>query len=60
MNVIMKFGGTSVADAEAMDRVIAIVRDHLAKQRAGHTAGRRRLGDVEGHRPSDRIGAAGR
>lgn len=26
MNVIMKFGGTSVADAEAMARVIAIVR----------------------------------
>ena len=30
MNVIMKFGGTSVADAEAMRRVIAIVRTHLA------------------------------
>jgi len=29
VNVIMKFGGTSVADAEAMNRVIAIVRRHL-------------------------------
>jgi aspartate kinase len=27
----MKFGGTSVADAEAMNRVIAIARDHLEK-----------------------------
>ena len=25
----MKFGGTSVADAEAMTRVINIVKDHL-------------------------------
>ena len=30
MNVIMKFGGTSVADAEAMTRVISIVREHIA------------------------------
>ena len=30
MNVIMKFGGTSVADADAMNRVIAIVRNQLA------------------------------
>ena len=30
MNVIMKFGGTSVADAEAMNRVIAIVRNQQA------------------------------
>ena len=30
MNVIMKFGGTSVADAEAMTRVINIVRGQLA------------------------------
>jgi len=30
VNVIMKFGGTSVADADAMNRVIAIVRDQLA------------------------------
>ena len=30
MNVIMKFGGTSVADAEAMTRVINIVRHQLA------------------------------
>jgi aspartate kinase len=31
VNVIMKFGGTSVADAEAMMRVIAIVRDQIAR-----------------------------
>jgi len=31
VNVIMKFGGTSVADAEAMTRVINIVRDHIAR-----------------------------
>jgi aspartate kinase len=30
VNVIMKFGGTSVADAEAMNRVIAIARNQLA------------------------------
>jgi len=30
VNVIMKFGGTSVADAEAMTRVINIVRQQLA------------------------------
>jgi len=30
VNVIMKFGGTSVADADAMNRVIGIVRDQLA------------------------------
>jgi aspartate kinase len=30
-NVVMKFGGTSVADAEAMDRVIEIVRDEAAR-----------------------------
>jgi aspartate kinase len=30
VNVIMKFGGTSVADAEAMGRVIAIVRHQIA------------------------------
>ena len=29
MNVVMKFGGTSVADADAMGRVIAIVRRQL-------------------------------
>ena len=29
MNVIMKFGGTSVADADAMNRVTAIVRGQL-------------------------------
>jgi len=29
VNVIMKFGGTSVADAEAMNRVIAIVNDRF-------------------------------
>jgi aspartate kinase len=31
VNVIMKFGGTSVADAEAMSRVIAIVQTELAR-----------------------------
>ncbi len=31
MNVIMKFGGTSVADAEAMTRVTSIVRDQMAR-----------------------------
>ncbi len=31
MNVIMKFGGTSVADADAMTRVINIVRDHRGR-----------------------------
>ncbi len=31
MNVIMKFGGTSVADADAMTRVVNIVRDHVAR-----------------------------
>jgi aspartate kinase len=35
VNVIMKFGGTSVADAEAMNRVISIVR----RQWADHPAG---------------------
>jgi aspartate kinase len=33
VNVIMKFGGTSVADAEAMNRVLGIVRDQLEKSR---------------------------
>jgi aspartate kinase len=31
VNVIMKFGGTSVADADAMTRVINIVRGHIAR-----------------------------
>ena len=34
MNVIMKFGGTSVADAEAMSRVIGIVRDQMTRHPA--------------------------
>ena len=34
MNVIMKFGGTSVADADAMKRVINIVRHQIARIRA--------------------------
>ncbi|HUR35383.1 MAG TPA: lysine-sensitive aspartokinase 3 [Vicinamibacterales bacterium] len=34
MNVIMKFGGTSVADAEAMNRVINIVRAQWADNAA--------------------------
>src|SRR6185436_17612451 len=32
----MKFGGTSVADAEAMTRVINIVRNHIARH-PGHS-----------------------
>jgi aspartate kinase len=32
VNVIMKFGGTSVADADAMQRVIAIVNDQIASE----------------------------
>jgi aspartate kinase len=36
VNVIMKFGGTSVQDADAMTRVINIVRDHVTR----HTASR--------------------
>jgi aspartate kinase len=35
VNVIMKFGGTSVADADAMHRVIAIVRGQLETSAAG-------------------------
>ena len=35
MNVIMKFGGTSVADAEAMTRVIDIVRGQIGPTTAG-------------------------
>jgi aspartate kinase len=34
VNVIMKFGGTSVADADAMNRVIAIVRDQVTRHPA--------------------------
>jgi aspartate kinase len=36
VNVVMKFGGTSVADADAMTRVIHIVRDHIARHQT-HT-----------------------
>ena len=35
MNVIMKFGGTSVADAEAMNRVIGIVTQELQTSAPG-------------------------
>ena len=34
MSVIMKFGGTSVADAEAIGRVVAIVERELAARSA--------------------------
>ena len=34
MNVIMKFGGTSVADSDAMNRVIGIVRNQWERHRA--------------------------
>ncbi|HET6934226.1 MAG TPA: lysine-sensitive aspartokinase 3, partial [Candidatus Angelobacter sp.] len=30
--IVMKFGGTSVQDAEAIDRVAAIVRDRLKEK----------------------------
>ena len=35
MNAIMKFGGTSVADADAMNRVLGIVRRQLDASRGG-------------------------
>ena len=35
MSVVMKFGGTSVADADAMARLAAIVRRQIEKQDAG-------------------------
>jgi len=37
VNVIMKFGGTSVADADAMRRVISIVRHQLEKHAGAQT-----------------------
>src|SRR5471030_611387 len=36
--VAMKFGGTSVADPDAINRLIAIVRDHAQKRTAGSAA----------------------
>jgi len=33
-SVVMKFGGTSVADADAIDRLIGIVRGHIGKSGA--------------------------
>src|SRR5262245_32294360 len=33
MKLVMKFGGTSVADAERMRRCARIVKDHAAKHR---------------------------
>jgi aspartokinase len=38
MNVVMKFGGTSVADADAIGRLIAIVRRQIERQQAGNRA----------------------
>ena len=35
MRAIMKFGGTSVADADAISRVTAIVKQQIARQAAG-------------------------
>ncbi len=35
MSVVMKFGGTSVADADAIGRLAAIVRRQIARQEAG-------------------------
>src|SRR5580704_8542905 len=41
MSVVMKFGGTSVADADAIGRLIAIVQRQIERQQAGGEAGRR-------------------
>ena len=38
MSVVMKFGGTSVADADAMARLAAIVRRQIEKQEARNNA----------------------
>ena len=35
MSVVMKFGGTSVADPDAIDRLIGIVREQQAKSPDG-------------------------
>src|SRR5215212_9886630 len=35
MSVVMKFGGTSVADPDAINRLIGIVRGQLAKMKDG-------------------------
>ena len=42
MSVIMKFGGTSVADAEAMSRVIKIVKQQIETDRAEILSGVRK------------------
>jgi aspartate kinase len=39
MSVVMKFGGTSVADADAMGRLTAIVRRQIERQQTGGHAG---------------------
>ncbi len=41
MSVVMKFGGTSVADADAIARLTAIVQRQIERQQAGGEAGRR-------------------
>jgi aspartate kinase len=41
MSVVMKFGGTSVADADAMGRLITIVQRQIERQQAGGQAGSR-------------------
>ena len=41
MSVVMKFGGTSVADADAMKRLTAIVRRQIDRQRNDGAAGAR-------------------
>jgi aspartate kinase len=41
MSIVMKFGGTSVADADAIGRLIAIVQRQIERQQAGGEAGRR-------------------
>ena len=46
--IVMKFGGTSVADADAIARVVGIVKARPREFRAA--AGRHRLGDERRHR----------
>jgi aspartate kinase len=41
MSVVMKFGGTSVADADAIGRLTAIVERQIERQQAGGPAGSR-------------------
>ena len=49
--VVMKFGGTSVEDAVAIDRTARIVAGRRAQGRVANRGGQR---DGQGHRPADR------